>query len=368
MNEILYTFYKEIIPEIKRNKYIDNNLTSYFLDININIENKEIINTEGFKPLLNIHNKIIFDNLLVEYITKFKNHISNFNLNEFTSIKSLFPSIFYNMSNNDFLEPEAYLRKRIDFIDNNQLNTSNEIKELYSNSEDNKIVGNISDINSYITYQSIPQNPNLETPYVFIPSFTSELDPTDIYYLPRISYGISGDTAYIYAIQNKNKIIYNKYENIIKRYLYKANKGINEDNELINVSPGALVSLSIFIKILKCNNINKIEVVDYLPIRMNAKEENYQKSINTFKIFYSESDIIKKIKTNNEELNRINYDVINKYITNFYRLEYHLDNIHIINHPDNTNLKINILDNELDNNHLLKKIYNNTSLERGKHL
>lgn len=65
------------------------------------------------------------------------------------------------------------------------------------------------------------------------------------------------------------------------------------------------MSISIFIKLLKDNNITKINVVDYMPIRYKAKEKAIMKKVGKLKGKVSFDEFNKIIDENLKEQERI---------------------------------------------------------------
>ena len=125
---------------------------------------------------------------------------------------------------------------------------------------------------------------NMETPYCFECCLVGDEE----YLLPIVSYGISDDTCYIYAIQDFNKHESTPYHNKIKRMLYKLNKGVLESESkdyieykngssyfyqenISDVSPGAILALTIFLNEIQKYGINKVKVIPYLPVRYENK-------------------------------------------------------------------------------------------------
>lgn len=68
-----------------------------------------------------------------------------------------------------------------------------------------------------------------ETPYCYSSTLVEEYNS---YILPSISYGISEDVCYIYAIQDYNEHIKTPYHNKIKRKLYKLKDGVYDSESL----------------------------------------------------------------------------------------------------------------------------------------
>lgn len=151
-------------------------------------------------PTLMIKNKSEFDKLLVEYVNlalKFYDE-SNFDMeilnnqlynNEFGICKEkvILTLLFANAMIEDFNNPIDFLKRRIDFI-------YNDLSGSYDFGYMDMFKG---DLSLYIDKDII----NNETPYQMIIKIKSTNGEEFIF--PKIKFGISDDTVYIYAIQNK---------------------------------------------------------------------------------------------------------------------------------------------------------------------
>ena len=215
----------------------------------------------------------------------------------------------------------------------------------------------------------------METPYRLEISLKNKENE---FKLPSISYGIYNNNGklecYIYSILNKKNIAKteeeNKYIKKISRLLYKLNNGVmDSENEeykaykelrdnyypenISDVSVSSVLSLSIFINILKNKKINKIYGITYLPVRYLGRKITSDKIEN---------------KNRKEELeqrnNSIQKNLTDKFIRTFRRISYHMEGVDIINidNLDNGILEINIntIKNKI-NNELLEDINNHIS-------
>ena len=268
--------------------------------------------------------------LLYKYIKEF---LLLFNFENVNQIYKKLVYLFSNLTFSDCDNIYEYIKRNTLFVKNKLLYDT----EITFN--ENKIKIKIMD-----SYQ--------ETPYcfkVFISSGESS------YELPTISYGIADDICYIYAIQDKNKDKTSPYNKKIKRILYKMNNGIKETQDyeqykngesdyypenISDVSPSSVLALTIFLKQLSNLNITKIKVVPFLPIRYNAKEEAYKNRIDyLLKSGQLENEMIEYYK--NEHL-RIQNNLTQKFIRNFFRVSYHFPNVLINSIPYETDEYLNI--------------------------
>ena len=269
--------------------------------------------------IIKIKNKDLFFKYIKEFLLLF-----DFD-NEYVVLKKLV-YLFSNLTFSDFNNIELYLKRNIEFVKNSLLQNKT-ISFLSSKLE--------IEIKSY----------NQESPYCFIAKIT---DGNYFYELPIISYGISEGVCYIFAVQDKNSDKTSDYSKKVKRLLYKINKGVyeNENSEYIDfkenksfyypenisdVSPAAVLSLSLFLKEIYDMGIMKVKVVSFLPIRYNAKKQAYLKKleyiINRENLDFAQAQIVKE-KFMFEHL-RIQNNLTQKLLRNFYRINYHFPNVKI---------------------------------------
>lgn len=289
-----------------------------------------------FNFYINNHNQFIKS--LDEYVYSAIN-LYNLNINEY-EIKKILILMWSNITNNEMLNIDDYVNKYIQFINNNDLLNKKGIKKIEE----------LGSLNYSFDIQSYKQ----ETPYCFNAYFSNN----DInYYLPRISYGIMNGKCYIYAIQNKEKndisneqIMYGK---IVKKKINTINSGIKKYR---NVTPSALISLILFISILKRNNINELEVVCNLPIRHQNR-----KLVNDYKLqvisTYKNIEEIENIKNNMHESEiRIYNNTVIKFQNSFKRLVDHFKIIMKTSENElNENLILEVISLDTNNN-LIKQI------------
>lgn len=376
---ILNEFYNVVLPQIKNNNLsIDGWSFNLEFQTIINDEN-EFINKYNYTNFnvdetLIINNTKIFDELLIKYTLKMYYLIINsdklkklenvyYKGNQKYIIDFIVSTLWTNATSEDLKNPIDYLKKRIEFFDNNLIEYDN-----------NTYLENIDFFeNGSIKINIELNNPILETPYSFKPSIVS-VDEESKFELPSIFFGISNNICYIYAVQNSKEKEENKFNKKINRILYKVNKNVVDDYEFENikdVSPSALVSLTIFLKILKENNIYDIRVVDYLPLRYKAKEEANRKRLEYLKKKIKDEGVLEEeCKKLEEEQSNIQYNVTNKFIRNFFRLEEQLQNLNITSYPNETDVNIHIkLNNNISNkddilNLLSNMESNNSNIKR----
>ncbi len=385
----------------------------------------------GNKLCLRIRDKREFLILLSKYILQLKTY-RNIEL-DYNTIKEAITLLFSNITYGELLNPEAYLKRYTNFYDgrledksiSNFTSFNADATFLRKNKDRESVIEALKKDNpndkmtaikereyneglvgsqnrnkefwdSNIIISNKMQSLRQETPYFMEIRFEKELNGKLLKYsLPRISYGISNDTCYIYAVQNE--VIKDdldsedkKYHNMINRALYELNDGVYENEtddykdykegrstefaeNISDVSPSAIMALSIFLNTLSSNNINKIKVVPFLPIRYNAKERaNYKKlhfiSKRQEMNFIEKVALFKKMKI---EHNMIQDNLTNKFIRNFMRLQYHFNNINVLNVPYEGEEMMNIKLDEftMSNSEILNEIIEKTGeLKRDKNL
>ncbi len=385
----------------------------------------------GTKLCLKIRDKKAFLILLSKYLLQLKTY-RNIEL-DYNTIKEAITLLFSNITYEELLNPEEYIKRYTDFYDGyledktindfTSFNADNiflrknkdrkqQIEALSKDNTDAKTLAikereyhegltgaknrNKDFWNSNIIISNKMQSLRQETPYFMEIKFEKEVNGKLLTYpLPRISYGISNDTCYIYAVQNeviKNELDSEdkKYRNMISRALYELNDGVYENESqdykdykegrtaefaenISDVSPSAILALSIFLNVLSTNNISNVKVVPFLPIRYNAKEKaNYKKVQFVSKKqqldFMEKVALFKKMKI---EHNMIQDNLTNKFVRNFMRLKYHFNNMDILNIPfegeEMMSIKLNNFD--LSNSEILNEIIEKTGeLKHDKNL
>ena len=282
--------------------------------------------------VINVNNKELF----YSYI---KDFIGLFNLSKEEDILKKLVYLFSNLSFSGFNDIELYIKRNIDFVKN----------KLF---EDKSIpfLDQMAEIYTREYYQ--------ESPYCFISSITNGADK---YELPIISYGISNEVCYIFAVQDKNIDKNNTYSKKIKRLLYKINNEVDDSETLeykdfkqnksnyypeniSDVSPSAVLSLSIFLKQLSELGITKVKVVPFLPIRYSAKKEAYQRKV-AYLVSEDNLDIEQQKELTDKYLAehlRIQNNLTQKFLRNFFRINHHFPNVNIISNPFEVDEYLNI--------------------------
>lgn len=370
--DILDIFYNSVIKEATTGRI--NCFIYYNIAFSTKIYNDkeyvcQIKNDDLLIPTLMIKDKDKFDALLTEYVDmalefyddrNFPEEILNYksynNENKICKEKAILAMLFANATIDDFNNPCEFLRKRIDFIKND---ISCKVEFGYSNI----LKGNVSlEIKKDVI--------NNEMPYQIIFKVSSENG--EFYVFPRIKFGISEDTVYIYAIQNHNSDngdYNNSFYKKVNRTLYKVGEGFNENeidtNEnLKDVTSSFLVSLNMFISYFQSIGYSKIIVPSFLIERWNAKSIANLLKFKYKKLSDSEFDNI------TAEHEHIQNNLTNKLIRTCLRIGCHFNNIDVTSLPYETDscLHINISDIDVKcNNFLLYETYNLVRSNRRSH-
>ena len=358
--DILEIFYNNIIPEAMNGRI--NCLSYYNIAFSTEIVDKGKIysckiDDDGLLiPTLMIRDKNEFDRLLVEYVnlamnfyddSNFDDEILNNNLYDkelrICKEKVILSLLFANATIEYFNNPIDFLKRRINFI-------YNDLSGSYD-------FGYMDMFNGDLSLNIDKDIINNETPYQMIIKVKS-MNGEDFVF-PKIKFGISDDTVYIYAIQNKMNDD-NSFCKKINRVLYKVGEGYNDtdlienDENLKDITASFLVSLNIVISYLYNNGYKRMIVPSLLMERWNAKRIS-----NLLKIKFKKMDDDSANKLINEQ-DYLQQNLTNKLIRTFLRLGCHYNNIDVLSFPFELDscLHIGINDKEmLCNNTLLYKTY-----------
>ena len=356
--DITKIFYESIIPEAtigKINVYFFYSVAFSTMIVEENKFYKCKIDTDDVLiPTLIIKDKETFDRLLCEYVTKAMNFYddSNFyeeilNYNKYDNKemicreKFILMYLFSNATVEDFSDPISFLRKRIAFIDNHQ---------------DKKVDLGYSDIlDANLEINILSDTINNETASQFV---VRAYDFDNSWIGPRVKFGISEDTIYIYAIQNEDTND-NPFCKKFNRKLYKVGEGFNEqdgEENLKDVTASFLFVLNMAISYFKSLGYEKIVVPSILITRWNAK-----------KIIIDRKYMVKKIddekkKQVDMQLDTIQSNLTNKLIRTFLRLSCHYNNVIVDSFPYEVDSALHIkIDNSINMN-----CNNKLLLETGK--
>lgn len=352
MNKTLDIFYNYIIKEAQTGTidcFLQFNMpfNTYIYETNQKFSGTLNNQEELLIPTLIIKNKQEFDKYLIEYTEEALNFYPNTNYpeeilnNKMINEKYICPekmiltTIWSNATVDDFQNPVNFLKRRIAFFKNSQLQ---------------KDLGYLDILKGILKINIKKDNILNETPNQMEITLNSK---EETYTFPQIKFGISDNKCYIYAIQNKNQEN-NVYSKKINRNLYKVNNGLFDDYEEENikdVTPSFLVALNIAISYFQKIGIEKLIVPTCLITRWNAKTIAITKKAK-IKKFTSE-----QIALEIQKQNLIWTNINEKLIRTFRRLSFHNPNIKITAEPFliDSALHLEINKNNIYNNDLLEQ-------------
>lgn len=262
-----------------------------------------------YKPNIFIKDLAELENALKEYVTALNTfYMQNNNLEEYHDLSFFFNNLLINMTSSDAEDLTIYIYKRISFFENEQFKEFDEPQILYE-SEGVKY-----------GVQRVLESPGLETPYVLV--FFMEYD--GVYYnLPLVRYAFDENgVCHLFAVQfGRDRVM--DFDDAYKSIVNKVNTGITKYR---NVSPSFVLSLSLFINLLKEMNVENIMVPDFLFGR-------YRKYIGASSV--TKSDQI---------LERI----LNNFIRLLSRMEFQNEDFQILAYPNDidsyTHIRLNSRD------------------------
>ncbi len=242
--------------------------------------------------------------------------------------------LFTNFSTEDFLSPEQAIRRHTQYIQDDTF-------DYLDKSYDFIIGDKLND--SVLTVNREMQGVGMETPYKLQFSL-SKKDMSGIYFYPlaEVSYGIVEEegekVCYVYSvIRSKERVKEVSNEELafrkkINRALYKLNEGVfeqesdeykafrNGENEyypegnISDVTQSFVLALTSFVTLLQKEEITKIKVVPYLPVRY-ASRYNAAMSLSS----------LERKEELQERNDRIQSNATNKLLRTFRRVMYHLN-------------------------------------------
>ncbi len=354
--KILNLFYQKVVPEASTGEI---HIEDWVFHIGFSVLGEGRFLTEKRNEqdiVLVISCFSTFHSALVEYVEKMLAWLLQYPA--FRKTDSLFfdgnwdaiatnclASLWVNATSQDFLHPENYLRRRIDFLEQ-------ETKEEISFPVVGGAVPSLGD--SHVSYCVAPQNPcTHETPYVFQTKISSQEGE---YLLPAISFGISDAICYVYSIQAKKKQELTPYQKKMNRLFYKANQGVEDSSEesIRDISASQIIALTCFLDFLKKRDIQKMEAISYLPIRYQAKSRVIEKRL---KKVVDQEEVRKQLE---EERDFLQTNISNKFLRIFRRLCYHFPEVQIQSFPyeEGEGMRFSITESlEQEKDHFLHQIY-----------
>lgn len=202
-----------------------------------------------------VREPVRFFELLTEFINSYVDYKSKYHIPMSGRAVLLhhFKCILLRMGVQDFLKPEEFLQKQIDFLKADVWDDYI-VRDWFLKSA--RSVGEYGDIKILASKNEVPPYCETSEKMGFV-LYDENGKKDDIHSLPCVYYGIREENGemvgYIYAIQNPRDKVENKK---IARKLYKLNKDVVNSN----VHPGQVLVLKTFIEMLENLGITKIKV------------------------------------------------------------------------------------------------------------
>lgn len=250
---------------------------------------------EEYIPEFTINDVDVFERNLKKYLDAVKyTDIKSTQLDDRHNERYFLFNVWKNATCSDFQNPEKFILRYAGFIKD----------QTFSEFDDLTPIGKFG--GSMVMAQRCQDDYGFETPYIMHLSFTNG---KDIYNLPWIRYGITqnrfGDKlAYIYAIQRMEPSRDEAYNQEVKKAINGVNSGVKRYR---NVTPSAIAALGIFMGMLEAEGVKAIKAPDFLIGR-------YGRFVNA---------------NTEEETDRIQHNLTEKFLRNFLRLDDQLENFRV---------------------------------------
>lgn len=322
-SNFIYTIGK--IYSKDHNRVVINNFSKSYCIGKIERKGEESI------PNIIIKNIETFENILFEFVNAVKKSDTYFNaffsgMEEDDAISYLFEWVTRNASPSDMQDIEQYYMKYTSFI----------IDDTFDNLKNSVKIGSFFGDNLFVRLKKA--NVNYETPYYI--SFMLNSDAGGVE-LPVIRLGIERKKdkkiAHILATQTSQEHhCFEHYSELNECF----KKMFDKSKYFRDFNPSHVVSLILCFGLLKGMGINKVEVVTYLPLRMQRLILEGQKS--------------------EEEIYDLQYRLTNKNVSNYLRLREHFNDINVDDYylDINSNLSILLGDNISSENLFFQTLYN----------
>ena len=341
------------------NNIIINNMDYMFNKMNMIYDGLNKINYN--KPVMEISNYKLFfnslDNLIKSLHNIYKNECFVSNDDTIYTFQSLPKYIWLRMTPDNFKNPEKFLLKNIEMINNNTFN------EYYN---DIGLLFNIDDYYRIRFRNKLAHTYDEENKELL---FYIESKYSERYYLPIIRYGIyksnNKSICEIGSIQKKYKSADNDLE-IINIFRNNINMDVPRYYKK-NIEPNKLISLLLFIKLLQDKNINIISIPSMYVLDYEYHQKRDKVLIDMFNSRWSKYNINldpegykKGLILHNKDIGKVDLISENKttsFIRLFERLIYQIPNIEILEYPNELSsyMTIKIPENTINNN-LIKKL------------
>lgn len=287
---------------------IPNNVVEFFFN-EIKVKGKYTIEIDGnkayiippeyqayYKPEIIVNDIGTLRTSLVNYVNCLNEFYKDKEvLKEYHDLSFFFNNLLFNMNYTDAVDLSSYIDKRCQFFNNKFFEELDQITPIATFND------------SLICVEKVVEEPGLETPYVL--EFTIQYND-NIYQLPLVRCAIDKDNVcHLFTVQFGRYRNFDVQEKEYKRIINKINKGVKKYR---NVSPSFVLTLRMFLDLLKRKGINKIVIPDFLFSRY----KNYYKATTTCR-----SDAI---------LSRI----LDGFLNLMERMEYQFDDFEIKSYPN----------------------------------
>lgn len=207
--------------------------------------------TAFYRPNIIIRDMGEFESALQEYINLINSNPKLFyKIDDRHTVENYLFYLIKSINNTDCQDFSSYIKRFCSYLQDENFDEFN-----YS-----ILLGQLNDYNLYA--RRCEEYYGSETPYTM--HFYVEA-PGLKFEMPLVRYAISDDTAYIYSVQRK-RLYNNRYTRIrqVNSLFNNVNKGVKCDR---NITPSMLCSLTVFLGMLKANNISHIKADGFLPRR-----------------------------------------------------------------------------------------------------
>lgn len=318
-------------------------------------------------PCLRIANKDALVDKISEYLDIAESFYDELDYDRVSDIhKYTIATLFSNMTIDDFNNSDMFIKRRIAFLQDNALRHFNVPRDIgYSN---------IFDANIEVELRKEPIF--METPYgmyISMIKYTEEGRKLS-YPLPVVRFGIDKTDAYFYAIQKDqseempNDKDFLNFGKKIRRKMYGIGTGLTDEERGIKtidniheVSPWAVIALTIVLGLLKKFGVGKAYAYPLLLNRYNANVIYSHEELERLKDV--DDEIYREIKEHllylKNNINVIQENITDKFIRTFRRIGYHFPGINIddVSLVENFVLKMHVNDGDRCNNPLLDEMF-----------
>lgn len=285
----------------------------YYIKFYTNLEGK-LENENPDRSVLEINNAVRFIEKVDRYLGVacqfYKNEQIYIDLSDKPFKEKLVTTLIANASNYDLANMLQYIDKKTEMLLGKSLEREFTLGG-YS------ITKNNNDEETFMIQAAVKKlMSNLEGPYKFETSF-ARFDGEN-FKLPAVTFGIVGDEAYVYAVQNGKTKQTGLVAKVLDRHFRKIGKGVDSQDIISQVSPNALVALTLFISYLKSLGVKKIHAKEFLPLRYTSSVDSPRNN----KKNKSEEEI-SQIEDRLERIDANQFNMTNKFMYLFLRYNHH---------------------------------------------